>query len=187
MSKEDGLPLSLKQYVLAGQTVCLRPPKPHELAFVCQLWADPETMEPVGGPVEYSEERMHRWFAYMVDPGSTSNCYCLIFNADDEPVGEVSFHHWDAETKKADFNIKVLAIHRRKGYAQDALRTLLAYFFGSFGGLIMTDELRLENVGGQRFIAQCGFEHDPSRTDVHLMRITKEMFVSQYGAFESKK
>jgi RimJ/RimL family protein N-acetyltransferase len=96
-------------------------------------------------------------------------------------VGEVSFHRWNPENKTAGLNIKVLACHRGKGYAKDALRAFLAYFFGPFGGLTMTDDVGLHNHAGQWLLSHFGFQRDSGRKDGCMMRMTKEMFVSKYG------
>jgi RimJ/RimL family protein N-acetyltransferase len=167
--------------LLKGRHVYLRPPRQSELQFIRKLWTDPDTMAPVGGTVKFSDEKATRWFTRMVDPGNPADCYCLVFNEEDEPVGEVSFHRWNPENKTAGLNIKVLACHRGKGYAKDALHTFLTYFFGPFGGLIMTDDVGLHNHAGQRFLSRFGFQNDSSRKDVCMMRMTKEMFVSRSG------
>lgn len=95
--------------VLQGSKVSLRPPRPAELAFVRTLWGDPETMALVGGPIDWSEAAFWAWYARMVDPGSLQHCYCLILTLPGIPVGEVSFHQWNPQTRSAELNIKVLA------------------------------------------------------------------------------
>ena len=81
---------------LYGANVYLRLPRSDEISFIRILWADPETMKPVGGPVIMSDTQAEQWFNQMVKPGNPPNCYCLIFTSDDVPVGEISFHRWDA-------------------------------------------------------------------------------------------
>ena len=69
--------------ILPGTAVYLRMPRADELPFIHTLWADPETMKPVGGLVMLSNAQAEQWFNRMVKPGSPANCYCLIFTRGD--------------------------------------------------------------------------------------------------------
>ena len=163
---------------LKSRNVCLRQPGPGDLPYIRKLWADPDTMSAVGGPIVMDEERASRWFEKMVDPGSPGDRYFLIFNRENLPVGEASFHRFDPGTKTAEFNLKVEARHRYKNYGPEAARLILEYFFGGFGGEVMADPIALENTAGQKALLSIGFEHDPSRKDVFMVRMTKEKFYS---------
>jgi RimJ/RimL family protein N-acetyltransferase len=167
--------------VLHGREVYLRIPRLDELAFIGMLWGDPETMAPVGGPIEFSETKAIEWFKRMVSPGDGTNCYCLIFNSEDTPVGEISFHKWDPVRRSARLNVKVMARYRRRGYGSDALEAFLACFFGRIGGMLMIDDVALDNSGGQRVISSVGFAQDHSVTDVCYMTMTREMYASRGG------
>ncbi len=155
-----------KETILPGSIVYLRMPRAGELTFICDLWTDPATMKAVGGPVIMSDAHAEQWFIRMVDPGSPANCYCLIFTRDDIPVGEISFHRWDAGTRSADLNVKILAIHRGNGFGKDALLTFLSFFFDTVGGCLMRDDVALDNAGGQHLLMSLGFEQDKRATDV---------------------
>jgi RimJ/RimL family protein N-acetyltransferase len=167
--------------VLTGHLVYLRLPRADELPFIRALWADPETMKPVGGPVIMSETQAEQWFSRMVDPGSPANCYCLIFTSDDIPVGEISFHRWDPGTRSADLNAKILATHRGNGYGKDALQTFLTFFFNTVGGRIMHDDVALGNKGGRHLLISLGFEQDTRITDVCRLTLTADRYASLKG------
>ena len=167
--------------VLHGEKVHLRPPRLDELSFIRMLWGDPETMAPVGGPVDFPETRAGEFFARMVSPGRPANCYCLILNREDTPVGEISFHHWDPHDRSARLNVKVLARHRRHGYAKDALCAFLACFFGRLGGRVMTDDVALGNQPGEHLLLALGFARDDTVADVCQMVMTRQMYVTLYG------
>lgn len=166
---------------MRGEKVYLRAPRIDELSFVRRLWADPETMAPVGGTVDLPEPKAREWFSRMVDPGSPANCYCLIFNQEHMPVGEISFHQWNPDQRSARLNVKVLASSRGKGYARDALRAFLARFFGRIGGRLMTDDVALDNHPGQWLLSSLGFHRDGSVSDVCRMVMTRAAYVSRYG------
>ena len=62
------------------------------MKFIQKLWRDPETMRPVGGPVHFDDRQVKIWYKKMISPGSSTDCYRLIVNLDNKPVGEISFH-----------------------------------------------------------------------------------------------
>ena len=166
--------------VLHGQRVRLRLPRLDELAFIRVLWGDLETMAAVGGPIEFPEPKAKEWFHRVVEPGDTSNCYCLILDQEDVPVGEISFHRWDAKQRSAELNVKVLATRRGRGYARDALFAFLAFFFGRVGGRLMTDDVAIANHVGRQLLASLGFTRDAAE-DVCRMVMTRQTYVSRHG------
>jgi RimJ/RimL family protein N-acetyltransferase len=156
------------------------------MAFVRWLWADPETMSPVGGPVTLSDEETRQWFARMVDPGSPIDFYCLILDERNQPVGEISFHRLDRAQMEANFNVKIAAPFRGQGYAREAMVVFLGHFFHRLGGRAIVDDVALSNEAGQQALLRFGFEHDPSVTDVFRLRMTREWFESRFTREEKK-
>lgn len=154
------------------------------MQFIRWLWSDPETMQPVGGPIHLTEDQARRWFAKMVDPGSPTECYRLICNAEQRPVGEISFHRLDTASMAAKFNIKIASTERGKGYARAAMRVFLDYFFNQSGGRILIDDVALGNYAGQQALLRFGFEHDPVAEEVFRLRMTREQYNHRYGAAE---
>jgi RimJ/RimL family protein N-acetyltransferase len=167
--------------VVQGEKVYLRAPRIDELSFVRRLWADPDTMAPVGGTLDLPEPKARKWFSRMVVPGSLTHCYCLIFNQEGIAVGEISFHRWDPEQRSARLNLKVLASYRGQGYAKDALGAFLARFFGRIGGRLMTDDVALDNHPGQRLLSSFGFHRDDRVSELYRMVMAREAYVSRYG------
>lgn len=165
---------------LMGETILLRLPTAGDLPFIQRLWADADTMAAIGGPLEYTLERMERWYRYMVEPGRSADIYCLIVSkADQMPVGEVSCHGFDGTT--ATLNIKVHASYRGRGFGQDSLHTFLRFFFGQVGGAELIDDVALGNTEGQRLLLRCGFLHEPARQDVYLLRMLRQRYRELYG------
>ncbi|MBU0494655.1 MAG: GNAT family N-acetyltransferase [Chloroflexi bacterium] len=167
--------------ILQGPRVCLRPPRWDEMAFVRWLWADEETMRPVGGPVLLDDEQAREWFARVVDPGSPTVCYCLILDEFDRPIGEISYHHLDPTEMTAHLNIKIAALHRGRGYAREALTAWAAHFFQQ-GGRMLIDDVALDNVGGQQALLGLGFRHDPDAPDVFRLILTRAAFAARQEA-----
>jgi RimJ/RimL family protein N-acetyltransferase len=159
----------------------LRTPTWDDLPFILALWRDPVTMQPLGGPIELTAEQAHQWFTRMVDPGRPTDCYCLITNEANRPVGEISFHRLNPATMTADFNVKILAGERGQGYARQAIPLFLDYFFNQFGGRLLTDDLAPTNHTGQRVLMSLGFQHDPAKpADVFHLYMTRDQFNGLY-------
>jgi RimJ/RimL family protein N-acetyltransferase len=161
--------------------VHIRPPTWDEMEYIRWLWSDPETMEPVGGPVLMTEEQARSWYARKVEPGSPVDCYQLILNEENLPVGEVGFHHLDLQTMTASFNIKVAAAERGKGYAREAMLLFLDYYFHELGGQTMVDDVALDNSVGQEALLRFGFEHDPVPEKVFRLRMTRQRYMSIFS------
>jgi RimJ/RimL family protein N-acetyltransferase len=153
----------------------LRPPQWDDMPFICWLWSDPETMQPVGGPIHLTDDQAQRWFARMIDPGSPTDCYRLIF-CQERPIGEISFHRLDAESMTAGLNVKIASTERGKGYAREAMLQFLDYFFNHFGGRVLIDDVALDNHVGQQALLRFGFEHEPSAERVFRLRMTRERY-----------
>lgn len=166
--------------VLPGQLVGLRPPRIEDLSFIHSLWTDPETMEAVGGIVDYSEDKMRDWLGRLVDPDGRKDCYFLILNGNAKLIGEICFHHFNSEDRSARLNIKVHAEQRGRGYGKDALVTFLAFFFRKVGGRMMTDNVGINNHLAQHLLLSCGFEIDECCSDVCMMVMTRDMYLARY-------
>ena len=172
---------------LKADILTLRTPRLEEMPYIQKLWADPMTMAEVGGPIHLSEEQAQKWYARMITPGSEKNGYFLIFNQNDQPVGEISFHRYDPTSGTAEFNIKIEHCHRGKGYAGKAVPLLLRYFFFDFGGKVMCDPVAFDNQPGKKALIKLGFRQDASRPDVCLLKMTKDEFIDIYGNNPSRK
>ena len=76
----------------------------------------------------------------------------------------------------ADFNIKIYDHHRRKGYAKEAMRLMMDYYFNEFGGEILRDEVI--NEKGQQALSNFGFEMMMKTEQGLLFEMTKTRFTS---------
>lgn len=157
-----------------GKLVYIKKPQFYELTYVKKLWADEETMKDVGGALDFPKEKWDSWYKKMIEPGDGRNFYCLIYNNEHQSVGEVSFHRYDEINKTAEFNIKIESKYRGRGYANEAMKLMLKYYFYEFGGEVMLDEVI--NVNGQQALKKFGFEVISSAEESISFRMTKERF-----------
>ncbi len=158
----------------------LKKPEWTDIKFIQWLWSDPETMKPVGGPIILDDKKAKIWFERMIEPGNQTDSYRLILNQDRISIGEISFHRLVRESMTADFNIKIANKYRNKGYSKEAMVLFLDYFFNEVGGLVLKDEVALDNELGQQALLSFGFKHDPAVKEVFMLKITREHFNSLY-------
>ncbi len=165
---------------ITGENVVLRTPRPEDLRYIRTLWADPATMEEVGGPIALSEEQARHWFEKMVDPGSDRDRYFLICDKGGTPLGEVGFHRYDPSQRAAEFNIKIEGRRRFGGHGFEAARLLLDFYFNTWGGESITDPVALANGPGQRALARFGFARVGATEEAVIFRMDKERFNTLY-------
>ena len=158
------LPLPVGHTIPCG-AVHLDVPGVSDLDFIRRLWADPETMNPVGGPLDLTPEAASRWYERYVSPGSSDRAYWLVISSGG-PVGEISFRGYDVHERVADLNLKIAASARGQGYGRQALRGFLRFFFRDLAGASVIDDVAPGNVAGQSLLISEGFERDPSAADV---------------------
>lgn len=169
----------------AEKQIELRVPAWSDMPFIRWLWSDLETMKPVGGPIHLTDEQARLWFARMIEPGRPTDCYRLIFNEKNEPVGEISFHRLDPARMTAELNVKIASTMRGKGYARKAMLLFLDFFFNRFGGQVLTDDIAPDNHRGQQVLLQFGFEHDPGIDYVFRVTMTRGRYHRLYPSMAS--
>ncbi|MBA7581352.1 hypothetical protein ES708_23254 [subsurface metagenome] len=173
--------------VLQGRRIQLRPPRREEMEFVRWLWSDPDTMRPVGGAFDLTDQQAHEWFTRKMNPGKPEDCYLLILTNEGQPVGEISFHRLNRPSMTAELNLKIAHKKRRKGYAKEAMLLFLDYFFNCLKGRVLFDDVALDNKAGQQALLSFGFEYDPKVKDVFRLLMTPERYNTLYHRNKAAK
>ena len=164
----------MESFKKCGRLVYIKKPEFNELDYVTSLWADEKTMKDVGGAVVFSSDRKPGWYKKMVNPTDGKNFYCLVYNYENNSLGEVSFHRFNDETRTADFNIKIQYKYRNRGYGKEAIKLMLDYYFYEFGGQVMLDDVI--NINGQQALLKFGFEVVSKSSDCIYFKMTKEHY-----------
>ncbi len=159
-----------------GKLIYIKMPEFNELAFVKELWGNKKNMGDFGEVYSFPKEKWEMFYQKMVYPTDGKNFYCLIYDLDDNPIGEVSFHGYNSATKVARINIKVHYQYRRKGYGEEALRLLLEYYFFEFGGKAIIDSVK--NDESKALLKKIGFEELNNIRDQRTYKLTKNKFIS---------
>ncbi|MGL4730012.1 MAG: GNAT family N-acetyltransferase [Clostridium sp.] len=164
----------MEKFIKKGNLVYIKKPDYEDIEYIKKLWTDEDTMKDVGGIIICDDKKWDNWYKRMVYPGNGKNFYCLIYDINNLPVGEVSFHGYDRNTKTADLNVKVEYIHRGNSYGNEAIKLLLNYYFNEFGGEVIFDNVANEN--GVNALKKWGFEVLEEKENEVLFRMTKENF-----------
>lgn len=82
--------------------------------------------------------------------------------------GIIILSHMDFDRKTAEIYIKLITSSRGKGYAQDAINTLVVYAFQELGLKHLYANIQEHNIISQKLCEKCGFKREclqQSRSD----------------------
>ncbi|MBU5455105.1 GNAT family N-acetyltransferase [Caproiciproducens sp. MSJ-32] len=168
-------------YIRRGNKVYIRNPEFKELSFVEKLWGCEENMKDIGGAYSFPKKKWEMFYKKMVYPTDGKNFFCLIYDLKDNPVGEVSFHGYNSITKVARINVKIDYKHRGRGYASEALKLLLEYYFWTFGGEAIIDSADTKEA--KRIFEKLGFEIINKFKD----QVTYKLDRNKFAAYNEKE
>jgi len=98
----------------------------------------------------------------------------VIETLDGIPVGSISTHNCDPRNGTFSYGVDIAAQHQRKGFASEAIRLVLRYYFGELRYQKVTVPVHGDNLASIRLHEKLGFQ----REGVH-----RRMFFSQ-GKYE---
>ena len=146
---------------LRGERVTLTPLGEAHLPLVRRWRSDPEVTRYWTSDAPPGEEEVAAWYAANLASGALT---WVILDAAGQPIGYTNLFDIDPLNRHAEL---ALMIGERaawgKGYAKDALRTLLAHAFAVEGGLDLHKvslTVFAENLAARRAYAACGFQED---------------------------
>lgn len=174
---------NINLYRRNGKIVYIKMPEFNELAYVRELWSDKKNIGDTGEVYSFSRDKWEMFYKKMVHPTDGKNFYCLVYNLENEPIGEVSFHGYNSATKVARINLKIHYNYRRRGYGEEALRLLLEYYFLQFGGQAIIDTTQSKEA--KLLLKKLGFEEISSFKSHCTFKLTKKTFLA--GNLNSKK
>lgn len=166
----------LNLYRRNGKKVYIKQPTFEELENTARLWNDRITMADIGGVYSFPEAKWGMFYKKMVSPSDGKNFYCHVYNVRDKFIGEVSFHGYDSLTKAARVNVKIHHRERGKGYAEEAIKLLLEYYFFEFCGTSIIDTTDIE--GGKKLLNKLGFESIGQFKSKETFKMSKTRFLS---------
>ena len=163
-------------YRRSGKLVYIKSPEFRELNFVEELWSDRKNMGEFGREYYFPRTKWEMFYEKMVNPTDGKNFYCLVYDNENNSVGEVSFHGYNPATKVARINVKIHYNYRNIGYGEEALKLLLEYYFLEFGGKAIIDSVKSNE--GKNLLRKIGFEEISSFKNQTTYKLTKKKFLS---------
>lgn len=144
--------------VLPGQTVVLRTLEREDCR---ELWkADEPTAPWPSQPLTpgLSVESADRWFDDMQSKQGKEHVYLGIFSPKGDLLGDVQVANIDWRSRTATLGYGIAKSgDRGKGYATDAVLTLVEFAFDELGLYRITAETAAYNAASCRVLEKCGF------------------------------
>jgi len=118
----------------------------------------------------------------------------IIETIDGTPVGMIDTHHCDHRTGNFSYGVDIAGEHRGKGYAAEAIRLVLRYYFDELRYQKVTVNVHADNLASLRLHEKLGFQREGllRRTqyshgcyiDEIFFGMTVEEFRALYGSVE---
>lgn len=145
---------------LSGQQVVLRA---LEREHCQQLWREYEVADPPTETVRpgLSIEGADKWFEDIQDKQEKEQVYVGIFSREGELLGDVQLANIDWRHRTASVGIGISRSQNRgRGYATDAVRTLVTYGFEHLDLYRIWASTLALNTAAQRVLEKCGFRRE---------------------------
>ncbi len=167
--KED-----LKQYPtapsLVGKVVYLRPANPDDFAEVHRwfLISDPQMLSCRPIKIISPEERVDKM---KKRPDSDEHANFIITAKENHGgVGHISYFNLNRLNRSAELGYLIAPDERKKGYAGDALETLIRYLFGEMDLNKVHAQTGSFNEASRKLLEGLGFHLDGTLRQHHLYR-----------------
>ena len=138
-------------------------------------------------PLPQSRAGAARWAQDVSTRGPEGDSFFLVIETlDGKVVGSINAHECERRHGTFKYGIAVMREHWRKGYASEAIRILVKYYFEELGYQKVNAEVFEFNEGSQKLHEELGFVlegrlrsmiyTEGKRFDVLLYGMTKEEF-----------
>jgi len=149
-------------------------------------WGDVQAYPPI------SPERTQSWVEREAREGRDGdNRRFIIESAGGEPVGTIDTSHCNQQAGTFRYGIAIAPEHRRNGYAAEAIRLVLRFYFGELGyqkvntSIWSFNEPSLRLHEALRFVVEGTLRRTHRRAgrlwDEMIVGMTREEFEERYG------
>jgi len=98
------------------------------------------------------------WFEEVQKAQGTAHIRLGIFLPDGTVIGDIALQDIDWQNRCCSLGYGLTKLeYRRKGYATDAVKTMLRYGFCHLGFERISSSTQENNIGSQRVLEKCGF------------------------------
>jgi RimJ/RimL family protein N-acetyltransferase len=106
-----------------------------------------------------SRERQRRWAEKTATTEPTNDGYFWVIEAPDGQIaGSISTHDCDRRTGTFSYGVSIRRTYQRKGYASDAIRIVMRYFFAELRYQKCTICVHAHNPASIRLHEHLGFQ-----------------------------
>ncbi|MEA3318522.1 MAG: GNAT family N-acetyltransferase [Bacillota bacterium] len=183
-------------HIWEGAVVRLRPIQPSDWEKFHQDGMDSEIArlnDAIYGP--RTEDGTKKWTERESEKGWDGHNFRLaIQNSNGELVGSISTNNCDTQNGTFNYGVSIFREHWKKGYASDAIRIVLRYFFGELRYQKVNAHVYAFNEGSIQLHERLGFVEegrlrsmvytDGKYHDVLLFGMTYEEFMGRSGLHE---
>ncbi|WEL22665.1 GNAT family protein [Halorhabdus sp. BNX81] len=142
---------------LDGETVALRTIEDKDLEFIQRERSDAAVWRTLGWPFPSNRKQLTEFFEETI---SDEEAIHLMITVAEEPVGMVSFHEISADSWRGELGYWVATDEQGKGYATDAVGTLVEYGFRDLGFHRIEAKVFDGNEPSRRVLEHLGFTHE---------------------------
>jgi len=142
---------------LEGETVTLRTIEEEDLEFLQRERSDRRVWRTLGWPFPSNREQLAEFYEETISDEETIN---LLVTVEQEPVGVVSFHEVSDDGWRGELGYWIATDHQEKGYATDAVGTLVAYGFRDLGFHRIEAKVFDGNTASRSVLENLGFTHE---------------------------
>lgn len=110
-------------------------------------------------PLPRGKEATRQWAAKRATESPDGDAYAFVIeNLDGQAVGTVSTHECNRRMGTFKYGVAINERHRGKGYASEAIKLILRYYFGELGYQKVTAEVYSFNEESKRLHEKLGFQ-----------------------------
>lgn len=146
---------------ITGDKVILRQINEQDKDLLLDLSQDTEVTKVTGG---YASPKsfMHPMRVFYSLQNSASHLPCIIADKENPQTGwgTIILSHMDFNRRTAEIYIKLTKSARGKGYAKDAVNTLVSYAFHELGLNHLYANIQEYNTVSRKLCEQCGFRQE---------------------------
>lgn len=161
---------------LESKNISVRHLEEKDMLYIQKLWGDGNTMLESGGAFAIKDEDLNQMFSILRKEDASINNHFVI-ETDGKHIGDINIRNYSEDSKKGQIDLKIEYTERKKGYAKEALKLYLDYFFNKLGAEEIYMEFWLENYFVKEKLVEYGFEFASVSDDLYRLNINKESYL----------
>lgn len=140
------------------ERLTLRYPNHSDYSHQFKFLSDKSNFPYADYPVIEKEEEVKYFFAKMLKNQEESSLFWMIcLKKEDIPIGTISAWNVDFDQNSIEFGYSIYPEYRRKGYMQEALRSVIDYCYNKLAFNVFDIWTHKDNISSIRLARKLGF------------------------------